>query len=199
MIVYLFKTEYKFNFSFFAVITLMLMTAESNIALISLVSSLLHECGHLVFMYAFGNVPQRVEFGAFGIRIERPETSQIGYKKEAIIAIGGVCVNFILAAIGFVFYQCCGSQFAAICIFVNIFIALLNLMPVGMLDSGRFLRYILLMRVDEDKTECWLTRISNITVICFTVICVCYTVAFGLNISLVAVAVYLIITNLKRS
>ncbi|MCM1365351.1 MAG: hypothetical protein NC122_07330 [Faecalibacterium sp.] len=199
MIVEIMGTEYKFGFSFVAVLTIMLMTADNNIAAVSIVSSLLHECGHLVFMYAFHDAPKSVEFGGFGIRIERLGVSATSYKHEAIIAIGGVCVNFILALTLFVVFYFFGSQTAFITAFVNIFIASLNLMPVGMLDAGRFLRYILLMRIEEQKTERLISRISDITVICFTAFCIVYTVILGFNISLTAVAVYLIFTNLKRS
>lgn len=199
MIVELFKTEYKFTFSFFAILTVMLMTANHSIAMISLVSSLLHECGHLIFMYIFGEPPECVTLGAFGIRIERLGTSSIGYKKEAVIAIGGVAVNFLLAMIFLAVFVIFDYEFALMSMFVNVFIAGLNLMPVGMLDAGRFLRYILNMRIDEDETERILIRISDITVFCFTAFCVLYTVLIGLNLSLIAVAVYLIFTNLKRS
>ncbi|MCM1545115.1 MAG: hypothetical protein NC110_07450, partial [Ruminococcus sp.] len=192
MIVDLLGTEYKFRFSFAAVVTIMLLTANSKIAAISLVSSLFHECGHLVFMFAFGEKPSRVELGAFGIRIERLGASTISYQKEAVIAIGGVCVNFLIALLCLAVYLIFGSETALMTVFINIFIASLNLMPVGMLDAGRFLRYILSMQSDEEKTEKLLNCISNITVICFTAFCVLYTAASGVNISLIAVAVYLI-------
>ncbi len=198
MIIEIFKTKYKFSFSFFAVVTVMLLTADSGIALLSLVSSLLHECGHLVFMYLFGENPDSVELGAFGIRIERLAVSDLSYGKEAVIAISGVAVNFLLCAVFLLIYCFNGKSLMLAVVFVNLFIAALNLMPVGMLDAGRFLRYILYMRTDDRKTEIILSRISNITVILFCIFTALYTVLAGINISLIAVSIYLILSNLKR-
>lgn len=191
------KTRYKLTFSFFAVITLMLLTAKQNIVAVCLLSSLLHECGHLVFMFAFSQKPDEVIFGAFGIRIERFGVSALSYKKEAVISLGGVLVNFLLTLIFLGIYCFSKNETALFGIFVNLFIASLNLIPVGVLDAGNFLRYILLVKYDEEKTAKVLSVISDAAVCIFCVFCIFFTLFVSVNVSLIAVCVYLITINLK--
>lgn len=192
-------TEIRLGFSFFAVITLMLLLCKSQTVLLCIASSLLHECGHISAMCICGEKPREIVFGAFGIRIERDAQSMLSYKKEAIISAGGVAVNLLLAIVFCAWYGINGSYFAFSGIYVNLFIGALNCIPVSVLDSGRFLRYILFMRFEEEKVLRTLLVVSDISVLVFAVFTVFYTVFFGLNISLVSVCVYLIAINLKTT
>lgn len=198
MTVKLWGSRFRLTFSFFALITIMFLTAEEKIVAVCLFSSLLHECGHLCFMYAFGEKPCEVVFGAFGIRIERRCQSPISYQKEALISLGGVLVNFLLAFLFLLIFLANGSQTAFIAVFVNLFIAGLNLMPVGVLDAGNFLRYILLVKYDEEKTAKVLSVISDAAVCIFCVFCIFFTLFVSVNVSLIAVCVYLIMINLTE-
>lgn len=191
------KTGITVGFSFFAVLALMLLFAQRKIVAVCLVSSLLHECGHLLFLYLFKSMPQKVIFGAFGIRIDRTETAALSYQKEAVISIGGVLVNFVLAALFLIFYLKIKSEEACCGVFVNIFIAALNLIPVGMLDAGNFLRYILLMSFDEEKTQKILLAVSDASVCVLCLLCVLYTIFVSVNISFITVCIYIISVNLK--
>lgn len=139
-----------------------------------------------------------MDFGAFGIRIERESGNRLSYRREAAVALGGVLVNaFLFAAFssGYFFLR---SKTLFIGAAVNFLIASLNLMPVGILDCGRFLRYILLTRFDEEKTEAVLSLVSDFTVLLFALFCVLFTVFVGLNASLICVCIYLMLINLKR-
>lgn len=197
MTIELFGTKIRLTFSFFAVITLMFLSAQERIVAVCLLSSLLHECGHLSLMYIFGEKPSEVVFGAFGIRIERFAVSTLSYKKEAVISLGGVIVNFILVSIFFLYFTFSKSDTALIGAFVNLFVASLNLMPVGVLDAGNFLRYILLVKYDEEKTGKVLSFVSDVTVLVFCVFCIFFTLFVSVNVSLIAVCVYLITINLN--
>ncbi|MGN1194439.1 MAG: hypothetical protein ACI4SB_03055 [Acutalibacteraceae bacterium] len=192
MTIELLGTVFRLNFSFFAVLTAMLLTCDSRIVTVSIVSSLLHECGHLAFMYAYKEPPDKVIFGGFGIRIERSGVSSLSYARCAAVSIGGVVVNVILATIFFVLYKFFGYTVFSVGLAVNILIGGLNMMPVGILDAGQFLRYILLERFDEDKTEKALEIVSDFTVLIFAFFCVGYTVFVGLNASLICVCLYLL-------
>ena len=197
MTVEAFDTRFRLTFSFFAVITAMLLTCDRRIVGISVMSSLLHECGHLVFLYAFGERPESVIFGAFGIRIERQGVSSLCYKRQAAVAMGGIVVNCALAAVFAFFYCLLASDVFAVGFAVNILIGGLNMMPVGILDAGQFLRYILLERFDEDETESKLNIVSDFSVLLFACFCVCYTVFISLNASLICVCLYLMAVNIK--
>lgn len=197
MTVEAFGTRFCVTFSFFAVITAMLLTCDGRVVAVSVLSSLLHECGHLVLLFWFGEKPERVVFGAFGIRIERQGVSTLCYKRQAAVAIGGISVNCILAAVFAVLYGFLASQVLAVGFAVNALIGGLNMIPVGILDAGQFLRYILLERFDEDETEKKIHVISDFSVLLFACFCVCYTVFVKLNASLLCVCLYLMAVNIK--
>ena len=197
MTVEAFDTRFRLTFSFFAVITAMLLTCDRRIVGISVMSSLLHECGHLVLLFAFGERPDSVIFGAFGIRIERKGVSSLCYKHQAAVAMGGIVVNCALAVVFAVLYCFFVWEVFAVGFAVNILIGGLNMMPVGILDAGQFLRYILLERFDEDETESKLNIVSDFSVLLFACFCVCYTVFISLNASLICVCLYLMAVNIK--
>lgn len=197
MTVELFGTEFRLTFSFVAVLTAMLLTCDPRIVVICVTSSVMHEMGHLAFMYLYKDNPERVIFGFFGIRIEKRGVSSLSRKRKAAVAIAGVAANVVLAAVFFVLYRFSGCAVFASGLAANILIGGLNMMPVGILDAGQFLRYILLDRFDEEKTEKLLNIVSDFTVLLFAFFCVGYTVLVRLNASLICVCLYLMAVNLK--
>lgn len=185
----------RLGFSFFAVTAAMLFCAKQEIVLICLFSSLLHECGHLFFLLLFGERPEKIVLAQFGIRIDRQESVNVGYKKEAVIALGGVMVNFILCVVFALLYYIYKSEVFLYGVFSNVLIAALNLMPIGMLDCGNFLRCVLLLRCDEEKTEKVLKVVSDITACIMMLLFIVYTICFSFNLSFAAVELYVIITS----
>ncbi len=188
----------RLSFSFAAVITLMLLICREEIVLISLFSSLFHEGGHLFFMLLFSDAPESISFGAFGIRIERACAVQLSYKKEAVIALGGVIGNFILAFLSFLFYYFSNSYVCFEFFCVNVFVASFNLLPVRQLDAGRFAECILMSAADSSVTERVMRLLTAVTVLGLAAFCIIYNIYFGLNVSLIAVTAYLIFISILK-
>lgn len=186
------------SFSFAAVIVLMLIFCEEEIVLISLFSSLFHESGHLFFMLLFSDAPESISFGAFGIRIERERGERLSYKKEAIIALGGIIGNFILAFLSLLFYYFSKRTVCFKLFGVNAFVALFNLLPVRQLDAGRFAECILKSAVDDCISERVMSVLTVITVLILSVGCIIYNIYIGLNVSLIAVTAYLIFITIFK-
>ncbi|MGN0468156.1 MAG: hypothetical protein ACI4GY_05485, partial [Acutalibacteraceae bacterium] len=65
------------------------------------------------------------------------------------------------------------------------------------LDAGNFLRYILLMSFDEEKTQKILLAVSDASVCVLCLLCVFYTIFVSVNISFITVCIYIISVNLK--
>lgn len=185
------ETEIRLDFSFVLVSTLMLIFCNQKIVLISVASSMLHECGHLVAMHLCGERPQRVVFGAFGVRIEKYAFSGVSYKKEVFIALGGIAVNFILCALCFVLYGFTQSITALCGGIINIFISLMNMVPVRALDMGRAINFVLLSKKSEAEAQRISDVISLVFCVIFLVFTVFYSVCVKVNISLIAVSIYL--------
>ena len=193
------KSTLQFTFSFAAVVTLMLLLCDEEIVLVSLFSSLFHECGHLFFMIIFSDIPRLMIFGAFGIRIERAKGSKLSYKKEALIALGGIAGNLLLILCALIFYHLTLSIFSLELLAVNAFIAGFNLIPIRQLDAGRCMEALLRLHRSSADTEKILDIFSIVFCASLSVICVLYNVFFSLNISMIAVTVYLVlISNIKE-
>lgn len=192
-------TSYRVDFSFALTVTLMLLLCSESTVILCLVSSMLHEMGHLVPMHLLGLKVESVIFGAFGVRIQRCVDCSLSYKKEAVIACGGILVNFIIAIFSYLYYYLQSSDFALKLTGVNIIIALFNMIPIEVLDMGRVIKYILLCRFEENVCDRILRTISVIFVNILVVLCICYSIFVGINLSLIAVTLYLyIITLIKK-
>lgn len=193
------NTSYKLSFSFIAFAVLMMLICDEEIVLLSLCSSVVHESGHLFFIYFVGDKPKTVELTLFGMRIDRAERSEISYSNEALIASGGIIFNLIFALICYIIYRVSGTQMFIMLTVVNIIILLVNSVPVSILDFGRVLKCLFLMYYDGDKSEIILNHISYVCVGLFSIITVFYCKFVSVNFSLIAVTLYIIaITVIKK-
>lgn len=186
------KTALKLTFPFAAVVTLMLLLCDEEIVLISLFSSFFHEGGHLLLMIVFSEKPRRIVLGAFGIRIERCFERVTDYRKEAAICLGGVFGNIILSGFSLIVYYFTESSFSLKLLAVNIFIACFNLIPIRQLDAGRCIEAILEAKLSAEGISDIFKIVSVVFSFILLILCVCYNVFFGLNVSLIAVTLYLI-------
>ena len=192
------SSRYKIDFTFALTVTLMLIFCHKETVLLCLVSSLLHEAGHLMLMYILEQKVTDVIFGAFGIRIDRQSEMGTSYKNEAVIAFGGIGVNLLIAFTSAVYYNFTHCSFSMRLTAVNIFIAIFNSIPIDTLDMGRVLRYTLLCRYDESRCHIIMKAVSVIAVNILALLCIIYSLSFTVNVSLIAVTVYLYVITLFK-
>lgn len=186
------ETRVEFGFSFVFITTLMLLFFEEKIVLLSVLSSLLHETGHLAAMVFCGEKIEKVVFGAFGVRIEKYAFSGISYEKEILIALGGIIVNLIIFSSSLVVYKIIQKQTLLIFALINLLIALMNSFPLGTLDMGRAVKFLLLINIDEEKAQKISEAISFTFFVVFLVFTVFYCMLVNVNFSLIAVCIYLL-------
>lgn len=191
-------TRYKIDFTFALTVTLMLIFCHSQTVLLCLISSMLHEAGHLILMYISSQKVTSVTFGAFGVRIDRQYTSSLSYKNEAIIAFGGIGVNLLIALTSAVYSYFTECSFSLRLTAVNIFIAIFNSIPIDTLDMGRVLRYTLLCVYDESQCDRIMKIISAVAVNILALLCLIYSLKFTVNPSLIGVTVYLYVITLFK-
>lgn len=193
------KISFKLSFSFAALIVLMVILYEERIVIYSLVSSLIHESGHLLFMILSGEVPKAVYLTLFGMRIDRTEGVLISYRKEILISLGGIILNILFSVLFLILYSFYRHSELPVIAAVNLIIALVNALPVSALDLGRAIRYALYIKIDRESTEKCLKLISVIFIMLFSAFTAVYTVFLGINVSLIVINLYLIfITVIKK-
>ena len=176
---------------FFAVITLMLITCETRIVLISLLCSLFHEAGHIAAMLLLGDRLRRISFSAFGISIDKFSVTALGYRGEIAVSLAGIGANCLLSLVSF----CCWLALKRrvlcdICI-VSLLVGGFNLLPIDSLDGSRALRFALLRRIPEKHAD---TVIFSLSVVCVALLLSAAVIMLcrrKTNFSLIAATVYL--------
>ena len=189
--------QFRLRFTFVLLITLMLLLCEERVVLMSFFASCIHETGHLVLMVITGDKINYVEFGLFGMRIER-QGALICYRKEALCAMGGIAVNFLAAAGSALLYVTTAYTGFILFAFVNIFVAAVNMIPVRILDFGRFIHLILCEKKGVMRADEIIGTVSFIFALILNGICVIYCIVIGPNISFIAVTVYLDIITFRK-
>ncbi len=175
----------------------MLVFSDEKIVLMSLFASLIHESGHLLLMLFFGDRINYIELGIFGMRIEK-EGTVLSYKKEALIAMGGILLNFICVLLSLTgFFLTEKEAFAAFAV-VNGFVALINMLPVRILDFGRCLKCLLNEKYSEEKSDRIMMLLSAAFTVVFSTVCIIYCIFVSLNFSFIAVSLYLNIITFKK-
>lgn len=119
---------------------------------------------------------------------------------ETVTALAGPFMNFLLALILFAFQKLWGFRLGEI-IEINIVLGALNLLICEPLDGYRALKFIMLKKISEEKTEIFLKISSLIVIFPVGVAGFLVLIKSGYNFSLLLVAVYLcsfIIIRQKR-
>ena len=191
MIFNIFGVKVEITFWFVALITFIISLNSPSNVLVTVISSLLHEMGHLLIMTSVGNKPQVVRFEITGMNIIRQPDLKISTKNEVLIALGGPFVNFLcffLSVIILCFYE---NETILTFGCINLILMTFNLLPIKKLDGGMALYYILLQKYDN--LTC--SKILKITSVFFiTLIYIWGIYAFissKYNISLIIIAIFL--------
>lgn len=172
---FLFKVKFKNTnivicFSFLAVLTLCILLYSEKIIIISVLSSLLHECGHIAAIRAFNVRIKEIRLYGGGMKITR-DISYLSFSKELIITFGGVLVNFCLCILS----HCCFKTVFA----VNLAILIFNLLPIGCLDGARALM------LTEEKYPCIKPLSVTVkTIFCVLLLLLCIYSFLRLNVSI---------------
>lgn len=103
---------------------------------ICLISSLLHECGHIAAYRILLKKWPRIEISAFGIKMR----NNVSYSNFFVsIVFRGPFVNFLLVIYAFISLQQKAAFSLYILFLVNIIIFTINVLPVWFLDGGQIL------------------------------------------------------------
>ncbi len=186
MITYIKGKRIEISVYFAVMITFAFAVSPQGYAPAGLVCCILHETGHLIFMWLTGCRVSGISLGLYGMRIDCEPGFSLSYFKEMLIALGGPLVNIALMVVGLIFNN-------KMLVLPNAALAVFNLLPIESTDGHSVLKNLLNMHFDEEKTKAALRIVSA------AFLFVLYFFGFFLffksryNISALVVAIYLTI------
>ena len=179
----------------FAALFLFFYSQGFTYALILLASAALHEFAHLFFLCRFGTEITSISVFPFGIDI-RADTSLLSYKKELICTLAGSFSNLIFAFFSYLLLLLSPSPVLMFFALSNLFLGLINLIPLSFFDGGKAIRLILYDNFDID-TAFYLHKATDILASAiFLFLCLFAAAGSDFNISVCAVICYASVSTL---
>lgn len=123
------------SFSFFAMLSLIMYFKDYRIALLALLTCLLHEIGHLSAMQLFGVGINKIAFYGGGIKIFSDTKNINSFSKDIFILLSGSLFNFLLAVVSYF-----TSEKLMLFSIINVLIGCFNLLPFSYFDGGNILK-----------------------------------------------------------
>ncbi len=147
-----------FYFSFFATVSLLMVTNGSNCTSYAFFACLLHEFGHILAMLFFREKISRIMFCGVGIKIVQLRNEVfVNFYVELAILLAGVLMNFSVFAISLAAQNAEFALFGA----MNLAIGIFNLLPISALDGGKVLNLVFFKVLSYEKA----VKAENLTAI----------------------------------
>ncbi len=191
MIFNIFGIKVEITFLFVAFIAFVLSLKSPSNLLITVVSSLIHESGHLIMMLVLGNKPQKVRFELTGINIIRNQEIRISNKNEIYISLGGPLANAIILLMCCIYLSFYDGNFILTLACINLILMLFNLLPVKGLDGGNSLYYLLIQKFDISFSSKVLHIISVLFIGLIFIWGIYVLISSRYNISIIIIAIFL--------
>ncbi len=176
----------KISFTFFALILIILCCDNSKILVYSVLSSVIHELTHVVFILISGCKISEFTINFSGCRIERKNNKNTSNTKECLISLSAPIVNISTGAFSFIFFK---NQLFGI---INIVIGFFNLLPFFDFDGGRGLYYFLSSKKSERTIKNVLTLTSILSVILISFVSVRVFTEYPGTYSLIILNLYML-------
>ncbi len=180
------KIQININIEIFLFILIFILTKQIDIYALFILFTLIHEVTHALTGMILGLKLKKFWVMPFGFKITFEEKGTEGKReiKKLLIAIAGPLSNLCIMVFAIIF------NLHTNIIYSNLIISVFNLIPIYPLDGGRILKSILNIKIDYQKTNYIINKISNITIIILTA-ATSVLVLYIKNIAIVAVLTYL--------
>lgn len=163
---------------------------KSGITVLGIVSSLMHELGHIMAIKCRNYKINGINLGCVGADIL---LNQGKFTDKIFILLSGSFTNFLVFIVFKILYIFLKCNVFRVIYFQNLCIGILNLLPVVDLDGG----YVLLLLLGRKKNIVSASKILNVVSIAFLIpVLVVGVVVFAIskyNFSLLILGIYLAI------
>lgn len=181
----------RFSPLFFAVLALLFSIKLDNIFLIALLSSVLHEAGHLFSMLIFESRPKEIVLSFYGMKIVKADDLCLSFYKEFIVSVSGAAVNMLLFTCFSLLYYKFTTEIFLKTAAVNLLIGAFNMLPIYPLDGGRALLYFLSARHNIISSQNITNAVSLVFLVPLYYVGFYFLFSSGYNFTLLAAAVFL--------
>lgn len=189
-------TEFYVSFLFVALISFMLATDRTGLALPTLCAVLFHETGHLLAMWALDCNPKQVKLIPASVQITMPFSRN--FRNEIIIALCGPIANFIIFGVLYLNYRAFHNETILYYSLVNLLIGVFNSLPVKGLDGGTVLFTVLAKRWDVNKAAIIVRLITLISAFAVITLAVILTINKKFNPTVFIIGIYLFISAIIK-
>jgi len=192
--------DIKINLKIFLFAAIFYLTGQINIYGICMLFAVLHELGHLLAGLFTGFRIRSIKIMPLGLSIKfsifpkeynnKVLKGKVINFKKILIALAGPITNIVLAVL--IYYKNI-SIFGISCehiIYVNVLIAIFNMIPIYPLDGGRILKNICKLFFGLKRATTYTNTTANITIILLTMIS-SVAIYYFENISILFIIIYL--------
>lgn len=147
-------------------LVLFYFTNQLKIYLVIMLFCFIHELGHIFVGLIFNMKIEKLEIMPFGFSVSFEDSVTENFKK-IFVAAAGPLVTLALISIFFNIEIKLKQEI----IYSNILILIYNLMPIYPLDGGRIIKGILQIKVEEERAQKMIWKLTKITMIIITFVC----------------------------
>lgn len=180
----------KVDLKIFLIIILYILTKNIEVFAMSFIFILLHELGHAITGITLGLKIKKININVFGLSIEFENYGKERINNKIIIDIAGPAINIISFIIAVILKK---EEIA----YINILLAIINLLPIYPLDGGRIVKNVLLKKYNYKQVVGYTEKISKDILITITAIS-SILILYIKNVGIFLVIIYLWSIALKE-
>lgn len=171
----------KVDLKIFLIIILYILTKNIELFAMSFIFILLHELGHAITGVILGLKIKKININVLGLSIEFENYGKERINNKIIIDMAGPVINIISLIIAVILKK-------EEIVYINILLAIINLLPIYPLDGGRIVKNLLLKKHNYKQVVGYTEKISKNTLIIITAVSsliILYIKNFGIFLAII--------------
>ena len=182
----------------FAAFLFFIISQGASYSIVFAISAIIHELSHIIFLHLYKAKINRITIFPFGIDI-LCETKHLSYKKELVCTLAGSFANLLFSFVSYFILLRFPTPLLLFFVLSNLFLGIMNLIPVSFFDGGKALRLLLYDYIELDKAFYIHRSLDILSSILFVIFAVFLALLSDFNISVCAVIIYASLSNIIQS